>query len=305
VPGTQAGLFCALSATINAGDRVAILDPDYMCLEPMLRFCGAEVTHIGLHHACGSATVDIEALRAFARDGGRAFAFTNPNNPTGVVLDLGILREIAAICGEHDLLAIVDELYCRCVFDGVKFHHLVSLPGMRQRTLTLLGPSKTEQMSGYRVGVVVAPEPITKVIAEVLSVTAIRAPAYSQHALAGWLGDDEAYVASLLQEYVHVRQIAHEALSALPFVRVSLPQATPYTFPSVRQLGRADLAVARALLTEADVLITPGYEFGPRGVGSFRICFAQDAGVLRSALERIATTLSELAAAPVSTRTAV
>ena len=224
VPGTQAGLFCTLAATIDPGNQVAILDPDYMCLEPMLRFCGAQVTHIGLDHGSDPETVELDALRAFARGGGRAFAFTNPNNPTGAVLDFQTLREIAAICVEHDLLAIVDELYCRCVFDGVAFHHLVSLPDMLTRTVTLMGPSKTEQMSGYRIGVVVAPERITRVIAEILSVTAIRASAYSQYALGGWLRDDKQYVAGRLAEYAHVRQIAYEAMSAMPFVVVSLPK---------------------------------------------------------------------------------
>lgn len=299
VPGTQAGLFSSLAATIDPGNRVAVLDPDYMCLEPILRFCGAQIVHIALDHTADGTAIDFDGLRAFASTGGRALVFTNPNNPTGAVVDLQALSEIAAICVEHDLLAVVDELYCRCLFDDVAFHHLVSLPEMRERTITLMGPSKTEQMSGYRVGVVVAPEPVLQGIADVLSVTAIRAPTYSQYALCGWLGEDEAYVTTRLAEYSRVRRVAYDALSAISAVDVTLPQATPYIFPSVQRLGRNDLEVARLLLTEADVVTTPGYEFGPRGAGSFRICFAQDEAVLCAALERISTTLSDLAGASI------
>lgn len=294
-PGTQAGLFGAVSALVEEGDRVALLDPEYLSTERMLRFCGAEVVHVALELTSEGPVVDLDALESAARAGLRLLVLSHPNNPTGAVYDDTTVRRIAEIALTHDVVVLVDQLYSRLVYDGRPFHHLAALPGMRERTITLLGPSKTEQMSGFRVGCVVAPPEVLNRIEDVQSITAIRAPAYAQHILRRWLREDTEFLDRRIEEYQAVRDMAYERLSALDVVEIHRAQGTSYMFPNVQALGRSDQDVARILLEQARVIVNPGYQFGPRGVGSFRICFAQDESVWSVTLDRIADTLTGIA----------
>ena len=81
---------------------------------------------------------------------------SNPNNPTGAVLPPTTLAELAEMCAEDDVFVVMDQLYCRQVYTGAPFTHLRALPGMRTRCVTLTGPSRTESLSGYRIGTAVA-----------------------------------------------------------------------------------------------------------------------------------------------------
>jgi aspartate/methionine/tyrosine aminotransferase len=295
-PGTQSGLFTTFASLVDQGDVVALPDPDYMDTERMLRFCSGQVTHIPMRRggAGGRWSLDLDALADRARDGACLLALSHPNNPTGAVLTESETQRIAEIACQYDLLVVVDELYARLVYDEQPFHHLVSQPGMRERTVTLVGPSKTEQLSGFRLGCVVAPATVIERIEQVLEISAVRAPAYAQPMLVPWLRDT-SFVRSRVEEYQRLRDTAYLALDAVECVDVACPPGTSYIFPSVRALGRSDLEVARLLLEQAEVVVTPGGYFGPQGAGSFRICFAQDKGALERALERLAATLSSMA----------
>lgn len=294
--GTQAGLFQALAATVEEGDRVLLVDPDYLCNERILRFFGATVEHVPLSRDQGRLRPDLGAIEDGLRKGARMMLMSHPNNPTGAVYDESFLRALAGLLIEHDAFVLVDELYSRLVFDGTAFHHLIAQPQMRERCLTLLGPSKTESMSGYRVGVLVGPPQVIAAVEEVQAVATIRAPAYAQHTLRRWLSDDREFVASRVVEYQALRDLAVEKLRALDFLEVHEAEGTAYLFPDVKRLGLPDLDVAQALLGQANIVINPGFQFGPAGVGSFRICFAQDEQIWDSALDRIVATLARLGA---------
>src|SRR5207249_2954808 len=129
------------------------------------------------------------------RGGAKTMLFSNPNNPTGAVLTAANVRAIARLAVRHDVMVIVDELYSRLVYDGRPFAHLIAEDGMRGRCITLVGPSKTESMSGYRVGAAVAPKEIVDRMEDLQGVSALRAPAYAQHVLTRWLSDDHDFVA--------------------------------------------------------------------------------------------------------------
>ena len=296
-PGTQAGLFTTLSGIVDPGDRVALVDPDYLFSERILTFLGARVGHVPLvrHTADAPDLVpDLGRLEAAFREGARLLVFSHPNNPTGAVYPRAVLEGIAALAIRYDATVLVDELYGRLVYDGTPFTHLASLPGMRERTITLLGPSKTESLSGYRLGVVVAPRPVLAAAEDVLSLTALRAPAYAQHVLKGWLTDDVDWVADRIQQLQGLRAMTIKHFSQLPWVGLAPQQGTAYLFPDVTALGLPDRAISEALATRADVLISPGYQFGPAGTGHFRVCYARDEQQWDRALGRIVDVLDDL-----------
>jgi aspartate/methionine/tyrosine aminotransferase len=289
--GTQGGLFAVLSALVDAGDRVALTDPEYLFAERILRFLGAEVIRIPLQAGGGGPGVHLQLLEEAAAGGIRLFLTSKPNNPTGTVYSDETVQGIAGLAAAHDFLVVVDQLYCRLVYDEARFTHLAAEPGMDTRAVTLLGGSKTESLSGYRIGAVVASAEIIDSVEEVVAFSALRAPAYSQHVLSGWLHDDEAFVQDRVRQLRVLQRHAAERLRSIPGIGVEPGAGTAYLWPDVSGLGLTSLDAAR-LIYDAGVVVSPGYQFGPSGKSRFRMCFAQDETRLDAALDRITAALA-------------
>ena len=289
--GTQGGLFAVLSALVDVGDRVALTDPEYLFAERILRFLGAEVIRVPLHSDGAEPQVDLRQLEDAAVGGIRLFLTSNPNNPTGTVYSDETIQGIARLAVQHDFLVVVDELYCRLIYDETPFAHVACEPGMDTRAVTLLGGSKTESLTGYRIGAVVASAEIVDAIEQVVAFSALRAPAYSQHVLTGWLRDDEDFVRERVRQLRIMQQHATDRLRSVPGICVEPGAGTAYLWPDVAGLGLTSLDAVR-LIYEAGVVVSPGYQFGPSGKTRFRMCFAQDEARLDAALDRITAALT-------------
>ncbi|MBB4919195.1 pyridoxal phosphate-dependent aminotransferase [Streptosporangium saharense] len=291
--GTQNGLFTTLSALVDDGDTVALADPEYLFVERMLRFLGANVVRVGMIDGPDGPQLDLDALEEVARDGVKLLLTSNPNNPTGSVYTEATVRGLAGLAVRHDFLVVVDELYCRLVYPGVPFFHLAAQPGMAERTVTMLGGSKTESLSGFRIGVVVAPAEIVDAIEQVMAMTCLRAPAYAQHLLTRWLVDDQEFVRRRVEELRAIRDLTVDRLRQVDGLVVRPGNGTAYLWPDVSALGLSDVAVAGLLQREAGVVVSPGYQFGPSGVGRFRVCYARDEAQWESALDRMVKALND------------
>jgi aspartate/methionine/tyrosine aminotransferase len=290
--GTQGGLFSVLSALVDDGDTVVLTDPDYLFVERMLRFLGATVLRLPFVETAAGLQPDLDALESAARAGVRLLITSNPNNPSGAVFSADTVRHLGQIAARHDFMVVVDQLYCRLLYDDVPFTHLAAQPGMAERTVTLLGGSKTESLSGYRVGVIVAAAPIIDAVEQVMAMSCLRAPAYAQHVLTRWLVDDHDFVRQRVAELKSIRDMTADALRTVPGLRVDPGAGTAYLWPDVSRLGIDDITVARLLQREAGVVVSPGYQFGPSGIGRFRICYAREETQWQEALERMTRALT-------------
>ena len=170
-------------------------------------------------------------------------------------------------------------------------------PGMLDRTVTLLGPSKTESLSGYRLGVVVAPADLIDRMENIQAITTLRALACSQSLLVSWLRDNRQWLAERLEDFSALRQTTNTAFARLPWARVTPQAGTAYIWVDVAALNLPGTTIAQAILTHAGVLVSPGYQFGPGSTGYFRICYARDEAEWDKALERILVVLNDLAVA--------
>lgn len=295
-PGTQAALYAALSSVVEEGDKVAMMDPDYLTNERMLRYLAAKPVRIPLlWESSTEDTIDFSALEGAFKDGARVFVFSNPNNPTGTVHPPAVIKKLAELAIRYNVFVIADQLYARLIYDNRPFLHLAAVPGMAERTITLLGPSKTESMSGYRLGLAVGPAEIVDRMEDLQSITALRAPAYAQHALSHWLAEDKELVARRVQEFQALRDIVVEKFRQTNLLTVVPSGGSSYIFPRVVGLDLSDKDIAITLQEKAGVIINPGFQSGPGGIGHFRICFAQEQSVLESCLDRIVSALGNLA----------
>ncbi|GIL34210.1 pyridoxal phosphate-dependent aminotransferase [Phycicoccus sp. DTK01] len=289
--GTQSGLFAVLSALVDEGDLVVLADPEYLFVERMLRFLGAEVLRLPFVETEDGLQPDLDQLEEWSDRGIALYVTSNPNNPTGTVFSSETVARIGRIARAGDFRVLIDELYCRLVYDG-GYAHLAAEPGMFERTVTLLGGSKTESLSGFRVGMVVADAPVVDAIEQALAMMCLRAPAYAQHVLSRWLVDDVEFVARRVRELRALRDETVVRLRAVPGLRVSPGRGTAYLWADVSELGLSDVEVARLLQQEAGVVVSPGYQFGPSGIGRFRICYAREEQGWWEALDRMTTALT-------------
>src|SRR5690606_18045644 len=145
-PGTQGALFLAAGATVSAGDRVAIVRPDYFANRKLVEFLGAEVVPVRLDYLAHAdrAGLDQDQLEAAFRSGVRTFLFSNPNNPAGVIYSPAEIARIAELVNTHGVTVIVDELYARLLYPGQTYTHLRAAGVDPDRIVTIMGPSKTE-----------------------------------------------------------------------------------------------------------------------------------------------------------------
>lgn len=292
--GTQAGLFAVLGALVDEGDVVVLADPEYLFVERMLRFLGAEVVRLPIVDTPTGPELDLDQLELLSTRGIRLLLTSNPNNPTGAVFSPESIATLARIAVRNDFLVVIDALYCRLVYDDASYTHLAAEPGMAERTITLLGGSKTESLSGYRVGAVVASGPIIDAVEQMAAMLFLRAPAYAQQLMTRWLVEDNEFVAERVLELRQIRQTTVEQLSTVPGLKVRPGAGTAYLWPDVTALGLSDVEVARLLQDEAGVIISPGYQFGPSGIGHFRVCYARDESEWARALDRITTALTRV-----------
>ena len=291
--GTQAGLFATMSVLLQSGDTVLIADPEYLCDERTARFFGADVRYVPFARLGADASLDLDVLEQGLRDGARAVLFSNPHNPTGSVMERATLERIAALVIEYDAWVIADELYARFVFADEPPTHMASLPGMAERCVTAIGPSKTESASGFRVGVIVAPPELIRMAGQVLPNMHVRAPSYAQYALIDWLADDHEFIRDYVRRYRALRDITVSRLAAVEGLGVTEPAATSWLFPDLSGLGVSELEAAEALMA-AGILVYPGCFFGPAGGGHVRLSFGHYEDTWPAVADRIAEVLDGL-----------
>jgi aminotransferase len=180
-------MIAALLAVVDPGDEVVVFEPFYENYGPDAVLCGATPRFVTLRPIVGSGgawtwAYDPDELRRAFGPRTRAVILNTPNNPTGKVFSRAELGEIAALCLEHDCLAITDEIYEHILFDGHEHVLIATLPGMRERTITINGLSKTYSVTGWRIGYAIAPPALTAGIRKVHDFLTVGAAAPLQEA---------------------------------------------------------------------------------------------------------------------------
>src|SRR5262249_19165662 len=157
----------------------------------------------------------------------------------------------------HDLVVIADEIYARIIFDGSEHLSIATLPGMKERTITINGFSKSHAMTGWRVGYVAGPRDFIRCLTEPRHTLSINAATPSQRAALAALTGPQEPVDAMCRAYAERRAVTMAALDALGFT-YGHPGGAFYIYTNVSRSGRAAGAFCEALLREARVLVFPG-----------------------------------------------
>ncbi len=292
--GATEAMIASLLATTNPGDEIIVFEPYYENYGPDTWLCGAERRLVQLH-AHDNWSFDPDELRRAFNSRTKAIIVTNPHNPTGKVFSRAELDLIASLCQEHDTLAITDEIYEHILYDGATHVPLATLPGMRDRTITVNSMSKTFSVTGWRVGWIVAAPDLADSIRKVHDFLTVNSPAPMQQAAVMALGLDDAFFTDLSSHYRARRDVLFDALVGSGFAPFQ-PRGAYYIMADVRGFGFADdMAFTRDLMERGGVACVPGSSFfeDPRdGAYLVRFCFCKKPETLAEAGRR----LSEYAA---------
>ncbi|MGH9787820.1 MAG: pyridoxal phosphate-dependent aminotransferase [Candidatus Acidiferrales bacterium] len=292
--GSTEAMISAMLAVTNPGDEVVIFEPFYENYGPDAILSGARPRFVKLRpqeDGEGEWVFDERELRAAFNSNTKAVILNTPNNPTGKVFTRAELEFIRDLCVEWNVLALTDEIYEHILYDGAKHISIATLDGMRDRTVTINGMSKTYAVTGWRVGWAVAPAHLTAAIRKVHDFLTVGAAAPLQEAGAVALSLPSSYYEKLAADYRVRRDVLLAGLRAAGF-RCFVPRGAYYIMTDVSAFGFPDdLAFTAHLTQKVGVAPVPGSSFynDPRdGAQQVRFAFCKRLETLQEAATRLA-----------------
>ncbi len=292
-PGGKWGLYLALTAVLNPGDEVLILEPNWVSYPPMVTLAGGVPVPVSLP-ADDNFRITAAQLRQHLTPRTKALMVNTPCNPTGRVLTQAEFDDIVAVATAADLYVIADEIYEKLVFDGRSHLSLAAAPGMAERTLTINGLTKSYAMTGWRLGWLVGPANIIKVATKMNSQTVSCAATFSMYACIAALNGPQDVIYEMRDAYQARRDFMVKALNEIEGVACRSIEGAFYLFPSFPGSGKNSLELADALLDKAQIAGTPGIAFGQSGEGHVRFAISTAQHDLERAVERLARIAHEL-----------
>jgi aspartate aminotransferase len=288
-PGGKFSCYLAIMAVCSPGDEVLIPAPYWVSYPEMAKLAGAIPKFVLAGDATGFR-LTAPQLEAAITPKTRLLILNSPSNPTGAVYTRTELQALVAVAVKHNLYILSDEIYEHLVYDGAEAVSPTAFgPEAVARTIIASGFSKTYSMTGWRLGLAVAPAPIAKAMAELQSQMSSNATTFAQFGALAALQEKSKTQASLqamLAAFDRRRRLLHAGLVQIPGVTCVLAQGAFYLFPNISSFGLSSLEFCGRLLDEARVAAVPGSAFGAEGY--LRLSYATSDATIAKGLDRLA-----------------
>jgi len=300
--GAKQAIAQALMALIDLDTEVLLPVPYWVTYPELIHFCGGIAREIKTSAETGYHLAAKDVAAAIGPNT-RALILNSPNNPSGAVLTRDELCAIAEVVIAHDLIVISDEIYGPLVYGDSKHVSIAAVdPRMRERTIVCHGMSKAFAMTGWRLGFAAGPKPLLEAMGRIQSHLTSNASSIAQHAALKGVKDCRSDIPPMREEFDRRRRLVLERLSAIPGIRLPVPEGAFYAFPTVRDLfGKTSprgvtitgsTTFCDALLDEGLVSVVPGESFGVDD--AFRLSYAASYENLEEGCERIRRFVSSL-----------
>jgi aspartate aminotransferase len=285
VPGGKPIMFYAMLALVDEGDEVIYPNPGFPIYESMIRYAGGTPVPIPLREERDFA-MDVDEMASLITPSTKLIILNSPQNPTGGVLARDDIERAAAAIGDRNILVLADEIYSRLQFEGRPFS-IMSLPGMKERTILLDGFSKTYAMTGWRIGYGVMRADLAVQIARLMTNSNSCTASFTQRAALAALAGDQSAVDAMRLEFERRSRVFVAGLNRIQGFSARMPKGAFYVFANITGTGWASKPLADALLEEAGVAALSGTAFGSYGEGYLRFSVANSMENLMEALKRI------------------
>ena len=283
VGGSEA-IDLACRALLNPGDEVIVPEPSYVSYVPCAVMAGGTPVIINLKEE-NEFRLQPDELENAITDKTKILVLPYPNNPTGAIMEEEDLKRIVDLIIDNDIYVISDEIYSELSYKE-KHTSIVSLPGMRERTIYINGFSKAYAMTGWRLGYACAPKVICEQMTKLHQFCIMCAPTTSQYAAIEALRHGQRDVEEMREAYNERRRFLMNEFREMG-LKCFEPYGAFYVFPSIKEFGMTSDEFCTRLLKEKQVAVVPGTAFGDCGEGFVRISYAYSIDNLKTALERI------------------
>ncbi|MDU0968815.1 MAG: aminotransferase class I/II-fold pyridoxal phosphate-dependent enzyme [Actinomycetaceae bacterium] len=282
------GMWLIMQAVLNPGDEVLVIEPYFTPYPEQIAMTGAVPVFVPTtpEHGFLPRREDVEA-RITPRT--RGIIVNSPTNPTGAVWDDETLRMAADVASVHDLLVFADDIYT--IYDYARpFRSIATLPGMKERTVILHSFSKNYCMAGFRIGYLLAPEPLIRAARDINENVVFSAPTPSQRGALAALKLHDEVCPPIRDMFYHRLHVAAEEVARTPKMSTPPPSGSIYLWVDVRATGMTSTEVADYLFEHAHVAVIPGTAFGASGKGFIRLAVTIGEDPIRQAFARIRAT---------------
>ena len=285
VPGGKPIIFFTMLALIDEGDEVIYPNPGFPIYESMIHYAGGKAVPIQLREELDFA-MDVKELAERITPRTRLIIINSPQNPTGGILERWQIERIASLAEERNIFVLTDEIYTRLQFQGEPFS-ILSVPGMRHRTILLDGFSKTYAMTGWRIGFGVMRADLAAQMTRLMTNSNSCTASFTQIAAIEALHGDQGPVKQMCEEFERRSRMFANGLNGLKGFSCRMPKGAFYVFPNIVRTGWSSKPLADALLDQAGVAALSGTSFGCYGEGYLRFSVANSMENLQIALERL------------------
>jgi aspartate aminotransferase len=292
-PGAKPNLFFPALALIEPGDEVIYPNPGFPTYEAMIRVAGGIPIPVPLKEE-NNFSLDLEGFHRLVSPRTRLVILNSPSNPTGGVMPVADLEEIAETAKQSDFWVMSDEIYSRLVYDGIKAPSIASLPGMMERTIIVDGFSKTYAMTGWRLGYGIMPKDLAQVVQLLLTHSIGCTAEFVQVAGIEALTGPQEQVQEVIAAYQKRRDVLVEGLNAITGMACQRSQGAFYAFPNVKSFGISSSEMADLLLEKAGVAVLPGSAFGEYGEGYLRLTYSNSIEKIQKAIQRIGEVVDKI-----------
>jgi len=287
VPGGKPIIFFSILALAEQGDEVIYPNPGFPIYESMINYVGANAVPIRLREEL-DFRLDVDELANLINDRTKLIILNSPQNPTGGMLENKDMQRIAAAIGDRNIMVLSDEIYSRLIFEG-EHHSIMSLDGMKERTILLDGFSKTYAMTGWRMGYGVMRADLATHIARLMTNSSSCTASFSQIAGIEALRGPQGSVDTMRAEFKKRRDVMVAGLNEIKGFSCRLPHGAFYVFPNITKTGWRSKKLADALLDDAGVAALSGTAFGNFGEGYLRFSVANSIENIEKALDCVET----------------
>lgn len=291
VGGSEA-IDLAFRATLEQGDEVIYTEPCYVSYLPCIQLEGGVPVPISLKEE-NNFRLTAQELEEAITPKTKAIILSFPNNPTGAIMEKEDLEAIAEVILKYDLMVITDEIYSELSYSDKPHYSIISIPGMRERTIYINGFSKSYAMTGWRLGYCAGPEYLIKEMTKIHQFAIMTATTASQYAGIEALKNGAKDVALMAESYNQRRRLLLSELRRMGLTCFE-PLGAFYVFPNISAFGLTSEEFATRLVQEEKVAVVPGTAFGESGEGFIRISYAYSIDSLKEALVRIERFISRL-----------
>lgn len=285
--GAQEAIMLTMLGLCAPGDEVLITSPRFTTYDTAVRLCGGVPVPVPTWERDDFA-LDVDEIERRITPRTRMFVLVSPNNPTGAVTPPERIRAIADLARRHDLLIVADEIYARMIYAPNEHLSIATLDGMKERTITINGFSKTYAMTGWRVGYLAAPADLVEMLTEPRHTLSINACTISQHAALAALEGPQQPIDDMMHEYAERRAWLMPALDEAG-LSYGHPGGAFYIYTNVSSAGLPAPEFCERLLRETGVMVFPGTMFGDESTDYIRISYLQPLPIIQEAMRRIAT----------------